>query len=431
MSLIMVGTNFRTAPVELRERLSFSASQVPQILQRMERRFQQVELALLSTCNRSELYAAGPDVENMLDELILALLESTEEDSNADWKEHFVINENAEAAAHLLAVASSLESMVVGETEILGQVKQAYMLAVDAGTCGTVLHQLFQNVSRAAKRVHTETDICRGRVSVSSIAVDFAEKVFDDPGSKTVMVVGAGQTSELTLKSLIETGVKDIIIVNRSLDKAQSLVERHGGRAVQFDTLDEHLPAADIVISSTDAPHFVLNLQAVRKAVESRRGRPMLLIDIAVPRDIDERVSELENVYLYNIDDLQSVAAANISKRREAVDDAWIIVKEEASLLAATADSEDLTSVMKKLDQMARGIAEAELKRTLGKEKFNNLPAECRAEIEQMAERLVSSTLAKPRKELNKAKQNGKLQRLVDATYSLFDLKKEHKNADK
>src|ERR1035437_2130206 len=259
MSLSVLGINFRTAPVELRERASFTAADVPAVLSRLGAEFPGAEAVLLSTCNRTELYAAGIDVEANKGTLIRMLLRGAAPQEFAAAEKHFYVKKDLIVAQHLLAVVAGLDSMVVGETEILGQVKQAYLLAEQAQTSGKTLDPLFQNAFRIAKRVHTETDLCRGRVSVSSIAVEFAEKVFEDLGSKTVMIVGAGETAELALKSLIERGAKNVLVLNRSLDRALALAERHGGRAIPYDLLDDYLSRVDLVISSTSAPHCVVH----------------------------------------------------------------------------------------------------------------------------------------------------------------------------
>ncbi|MCX7008744.1 MAG: glutamyl-tRNA reductase, partial [Kiritimatiellaeota bacterium] len=287
MNLAVLGINFRTAPIELRERASFAADDVPEALSRLCAEFPGTEAVLLSTCNRTELYTAGIDMEMRRSALIRMLLKGTAPHEFAAAEKHFYAKKDLSVAQHLLAVVAGLDSMVVGETEILGQVKQAYMLAEQAQTSGKALAPLFQNAFRIAKRVHTETHLCRGRVSVSSIAVEFAEKVFEDLGSKTVMIVGAGETAELALKSLTERGAKDVLVLNRSHERALVLAERYGGRAIPYDLLDDYLPRADIVISSTSAPHCVIREASVRKALAVRRGLPLLLIDIAVPRDIE------------------------------------------------------------------------------------------------------------------------------------------------
>lgn len=406
-NLSVLGINFRTAPVELREKASFTQANVPAILRRIGDTFPGMEAVLLSTCNRTELYASGIDLKAGKKTLVNILLKGDSQlDASADEK-HFYAKDGLAAAEHLLTVVAGLDSMVVGETEILGQVKQAYMLARQSQSNGKVLDPLFQNSFKIAKRVHTETDICRGRVSVSSIAVEFAEKMFENLGSKTVMIVGAGDTAELALKSLIERGAKDVLVLNRSIEKAMALAEKHGGRAIQFDLLDDYLHRADIVISSTSAPHCVIREDSVRKAVDARRGSPLLLIDIAVPRDIETAVGKLENVYLYDIDDLQRMADDNLAKRSESVDAAWKIVREGSAEIASLFEGADLREMMRRLDELGREASETVLQKSLSKEKMSCLSEEAREELRTVAERAVGRLLVGPREALKQAAKNG------------------------
>jgi len=425
-NLSVLGINFRTAPVELRELASFTQASVPETVRRICKEFPGAEAVLLSTCNRTELYATGIAVGASKQALVNILLKGASQDASSDAEKHFYAKEGSLVAEHLLAVASGLDSMVVGETEILGQVKQAYMLARQAESSGKTLDPLFQTSFRIAKRVHSETDICRGRVSVSSIAVEFAEKMFENLGAKTVMIVGAGETAELALKSLIERGAKDLLVLNRSIEKAAALAERYGGRAIQFDLLEDYLPRADIVISSTSAPHCVIREAAVRRAVALRRGSPLLLIDIAVPRDIEAAVGKLENVYLYNIDDLQRVADENLAKRREAVDGAWKIVREGSAEIASMFEGADLRKMMRRLDDLGRGAAESVLQKALARESMSGLPEKTREEIRNVAEKVVGKLLMGPREALKSAARNGRWDDYSRVVNDLFRFEDEH-----
>jgi glutamyl-tRNA reductase len=315
--------------------------------------------------------------------------------------------------------------MVVGETEILGQVKQALVIAEEAQTTGKALHPLFQNAFKTAKRVHTETDVCRGRVSVSSLAVEFAEKVFEDLSSKTVMLVGAGETAELALKSLMDRGAREVIVINRSLDRGQALAERCGGRAIQFELLDDYLAKADIVISSTSAPHLVIHAAAVRKAIEARRGRPMLMVDIAVPRDIDPAAAQIKNVYAYSIDDLQRIAAENLAKRQEAVAQAWHIVRQGTSELVILFEGSGLRQLLRRFDEHGRAVGEAAVQRALAREKMAALPEPCREEIRAMAQKIVNKMLAEPREALKRAARNGEWEAYARVVNDLFGFERQ------
>ncbi|MFC1496902.1 glutamyl-tRNA reductase [Verrucomicrobiota bacterium] len=431
MNLAMTGINFRTAPLNIREKISFSENQATKILKYATQEFPETEAATLSTCNRTELYIAGPYIEGKNDSFINFLLKLNGLEKNKDIRKHFYFKEALDAAKHLLAVASSLDSMVVGETEILGQVKKAHALALSVKTSGKVLNRLFQTAVRTGKKVHTETDICRGCVSVSSIAVEFAEKVFDNLKSKRVMVVGAGEMSELTLKSLMKKGVKDITILNRSLDKSNALAQRYNGQAIDFELLENHLPHADIVISSTNAPHCVITADLAKKSAAARRGRPIFFIDIAVPRDIEEKAGTIDNVYLYNIDDLQKVAATNLEKRQQSVDNAWKIINEEAIVFSKLAETISHETLMKELTRFSDDVKETELNRIFSKEEINSIPEHYRKEIEEMAHRITKRILAMPRKTLAEAVKNGHWEKYSKLARSLFGFHKEKQDANK
>jgi glutamyl-tRNA reductase len=393
---------------------------VPTALQRIRAEFPGSELVLVSTCNRTELYTAGIDAPAGKHRLVQMLLKGDASFDVAEIEKHFYVKSDIEAAEHLLAVASSLDAMVVGETEILGQVKQALGIAEEAQTAGKVLHPLFQNAFRIAKRVFSETDVCHGRVSVSSLAVEFAEKVFDDLSSKTVMIVGAGETAELALQRLTDRGARDVLVLNRSLERGQALAERYGGRAIQFELLEDYLPRADIVISSTSAPHVVIHAAAVQRAIEIRRGRPVLMVDIAVPRDIDPAAVHIKNVYVYSIDDLQRIATENLAKRREAVERAWHIVRQGAAEVAAVFESGGLRQLLRQFDEHGREVCETALQRALARERLASLPEPCREEIRVLAQKIVNKMLAQPREALKRAARNGEWDDYARVVNELF-----------
>ncbi len=420
MNVAVIGISYHTASVEVRERVSVRAGDVMALLQRIRDQFHGAELVLVSTCNRTELYTAGIDVSAAKHRLFQLLLKGDEQFHADELEQHFYVKNDLDAAEHILAVASSLDAMVVGESEILGQVKQAFGVADEAGMTGKVLQPLFQLAFKTAKRVHTETDICRGRVSVSSLAVEFAEKVFDDLRSKTVMLVGAGETAELALKSLMDRGAKDVLVLNRSHGRGQDLAARCGGRAIQFDLLEDYLARADIVISSTSAPHLVIHAAAVQRAIDTRRGKPMLMVDIAVPRDIDPAAALIKNVYVYSIDDLQLIAAENIAKRREAVEQAWVIVRQGLAEIAEHFEGGSLREVLRKFDEHGREVCESALKRALAKERLAGLPEPSREEIREMARKIVGKMLAEPREALKRAAKTGELDKYVQVVNDLF-----------
>jgi glutamyl-tRNA reductase len=323
----MIGVNFRTASVAIREKMAIAPMDVPRILLCLKRFFPDCELVLLSTCNRIELYLAGKTFSDYKHLLPYFFIRPPEICDINEVKKYLYIKENLDAVEHLFGVTSSIDSMVVGEREILGQVKSAYLSALNSGTTGKRLNQLFQSAFRVAKKIQTDTELCRGRISISSIAVEFAVKLFSDLSSKTVLVIGSGDTSELTLRALVNNGVKKIFVLNRSPQRAKVLAEQIGGIPVPFDLLEDFLRDADIVISSTAAPCTVIRHASVEGVMRIRPERPLFLIDIAVPRDIDKTVETIEGVHLYNIDDLEFLARQTQTKRRLAIDPSLKIIQ--------------------------------------------------------------------------------------------------------
>lgn len=405
MHLSVVGVNFRNTPVELREKLSFRPADIGGVVAAMHERSASTELLLLSTCNRTELYAAGGDggtAPERLAELLLGSLDG----ACRRLEKHLYVHRQRDALAHLISVASGLDSMVAGETEILGQVRHAYEAAQAAGSAGSQISQIMQRVLKVAKRVRTETEIARGRVSVGSIAVDLAEKVFSDLAGRTVMIVGAGKVNEQTLRNLMEKGVGEALVLNRSLARSRALAERHGGTAVPFARLEECLARADIVVSSTAAPHYVIRPEAARRAMASRCRRPLFLIDLAVPRDIDPAVGEIDNVHLHDIDDLQKLGGENLVRRQAAFAHARRIIEEEISEAAGLFRAEELGSVMRRIDAKAERIAEGEMKRAFAKQSVAPLPGacdHCRQEIRTMLHRAMNKMTADSKRALNEA----------------------------
>lgn len=425
MKLSMTGINFHGASVELREMVSFADRHIPAALEKLMAALPGTEVAILSTCNRTELYAASNDEEQSPGTLAGALMEAAGAHSAGDLEGRFYFRTGLEAAEHLITVAASLDSMVVGETEILGQVKQAYLLSTEKQPDCRLLHSIFQHALKAARRVHAETDISSGRVSVSSIAVDFTKKIFDNLSSKTAMIIGAGDTGESTLARLVEKGVRNILVVNRSAEKAQALSMAYGGRAVPLELLEEFLPQSDIVISSTSAPHFVVTAETVKRAMSIRKDRPMLFIDIAVPRDIEEAVGEIEDVYLYNIDDLQKIAEDNMGRRLNAIEHARIIVKEEAAQLHRFFEKPASDTLFSQIDECTKRIRAAEIERFLGRSSLANLPESERQEIDKLVHQVVSSILAAPKQAIRKAEQNGHWTQYSSVVKDLFRLEGE------
>ncbi|MFZ0826485.1 MAG: glutamyl-tRNA reductase [Verrucomicrobiia bacterium] len=338
MSVVVIGLSHHSAPVELRERFAFAEAKIPDALKSLRASGIVDEAAILSTCNRVEIYAATSlEPARAFAELkqFLARWGETPDETSAEQNpgsqgrslrrdqdeigdELYTLAE-PQSLHHLFKVACGLDSMVLGETEILGQLKKAYDLALQHRHTGARLNKAFQRAFNVAKHVRTETNIQRGSISVASVAVELAEKIFSSLADREVLVIGAGETSEKTARALLSRGARTIIVANRSHDRAVALAGELGGRAVVFDDWSAEFVKIDIAISSTSAPHHILDRARLEPLMKARQQRPLLLIDIAVPRDIDPEVNFLENVYLYNIDDLQSIAADYLKQRREEV----------------------------------------------------------------------------------------------------------------
>jgi glutamyl-tRNA reductase len=329
MNLLLVGASFKNTPIELREKLAFDGPRLPAALLDLNSRYG-CEAVILSTCNRVELYLAHAAAPNPLDaDLVVEFLGEWHELPRADLKKHLYIKKERDAIHHLFRVVSSLDSLIVGEGQIAGQVKKAYEEARKEGTAGPVLHPLCQNALQVAKRVRTETGIARGHVSVSSVAVDYVKEVFDHFHDKTVLVIGAGKMGELTLKHLQSLRPERILVTNRSPEKAQVVAKGCGGQCVRWEQLDDALVQADIVLSTTGAPEPIMAQRRFGDILARRSGGTMVILDIAVPRDFDPRIHDGDRACLFNIDDLQRIREQTLADRKRHVAPAESIVEQE------------------------------------------------------------------------------------------------------
>jgi glutamyl-tRNA reductase len=325
MELVCVGLNHRTAPVEIRERFSIAPANLGKSAHELLSLKGIAEGVVVSTCNRTEFYLAGESAEEVARSLRGKL---GEEDS-----EHWYEKHRLDAARHLCRVASGLDSMVLGETEIFGQVKDAYRAALEAGATSGVLNRLFQRAFGVGKKIRTDTNIQVGATSVAGSAVELAEKIFGKLKGCRVIVIGAGEMSRQTAQALVSRGASSVFVTNRSFDRAEELASEMGGRAVQFDEWQAVLAGVDVVISSTSAPHYVVqpfHVEAVRRV---RKFRPLFMIDIAVPRDIDPEVGEIEEVYLYDIDTLEQLADEARKRREQQIEECEQMIEEELKKL--------------------------------------------------------------------------------------------------
>jgi glutamyl-tRNA reductase len=331
MSLLVVGLNHRTAPLDLRERLSFSHKRLESILPGLPRTLEASGLVLLSTCNRTEMYLSAEDLPAAREKTV-KFIESHAQ--SADLSSMLYMQQEAAAVQHLFRVASGLDSMVVGEQEILAQVKQAYNAAVSAATADKLINVLFQRSLYVGKRVRTETGLAQGSASVASIAVMLAERIFGDLQAREIMILGAGKMAELTAKHLLSQKVRSILVSNRTYERACELARQFNGRALEFTQALEQMESPDIIICSTAAPHPVIRPDHVNRIMQKRKGRPLFFIDIAMPRDVHPDVHAIDNVYVYNIDDLQTIVSENLTRRSGEISSAERIVHEKADEFA-------------------------------------------------------------------------------------------------
>jgi len=332
MHVVVVGLSHHSSPVTVRERFAFAEARIPAALQLIRESGIAEECVILSTCNRVEIYAATAlEPRRAFTELQEFLVRV--HDYRDPLTDELYKIADPDSVEHLFKVACGLDSMVLGETEILGQLKKAYDLALQHQHTGARLNKAFQRAFNVAKHIRTETNIQRGSVSVASVAVELAEKIFDSLNDRQVMVIGAGETSEKAARALLSRGAQSVIVSNRSHDRAVALAAELGGRAVHFDEWAQEFHKIDIVISSTSAPHYVLDRTRLEPLMKLRKNRPLLLVDIAVPRDIEPEVNFMEDVYLYNIDDLQSIAAGYLRQRQEEIARCEAIIRDKARTL--------------------------------------------------------------------------------------------------
>ncbi len=366
MFIGVVGINYKTAPVEIRERMSLSKPQIKARAQRLKEYVELEGIVILSTCNRTEFYFAAQDREKGQETVLQFIAEYT--GCTVDnIKEYIYCEELRQGVYHLLRVASGLDSMILGESEILGQVEDAYNCARDCGISNNVLNTLFQKAINVGKKVRTETSIDHYAVSVGSAAVELSKNLFGKLQGKTVLVLGAGETSELTLRHLVSNGVSTVVVANRTYEKAKRLAEEFGGQAVRLSEYTSFLQEADIVISCTAAPHYLLEVEDVASALQSRQESPLLFIDIAVPRDIHPEVGKLPGISLYDIDDLQHVVQKNLDERKKEAVKAQKIVEEEVEEFLRWFESLKVIPTIVSLQEKANEIKEKELEKTFRK----------------------------------------------------------------
>jgi len=331
MSLLTLGLNHKTAPLELRERLAFTPQTLPEALHSLKKLAAVEEAAILSTCNRTELYCVIASTNDNTDRSLIEWFSRFHGMSATEVSKYLYLHNHEQTIRHAMEVASGLDSMVLGEPQIVGQMKDAYALANKQGTMGRLLRKLYDRAFAVSKQVRTDTDIGANPVSVAFAAVSLARQIFGELNQSTVMLIGAGETIDLTARHLHSQGIQHIIIANRSVDRAQHLAEEYNGDAISLQHIGEHLHRCDIVIASTASPLPILGKGTVERALKQRKHEPIFMVDLAVPRDVEPEVSELDDVYLYSVDDLQSVIQQNLEGRQQAAEQAREIIDTQVS----------------------------------------------------------------------------------------------------
>jgi glutamyl-tRNA reductase len=405
-SIVLIGVNHKTAPIELRERIAISREELPEATRALAAVPGVSECMIVSTCNRVEILAAveSPDTD------LIAFVHRHFGLDPAILAPHIYEHRDQQAVRHLFRVAASLDSMVVGEPQILGQVKDAFAVARSSGTISGQLEHLPQSAFAAAKRVRTETAIGSNSVSIASVAVELARKIFGSLNGRTVFLVGAGKMSELAARHLVQQGAGAILVTNRTQERARQLAEPFNGRVIPFDQLYEAATEADIVISSTGAPHPIFRREHGQAFMHRRRNRPMFFIDIAVPRDVDPAMNKVDGVFVYDIDDLQAVAASHMAERSAQAGDAETLIAAEVERFHQRRRTVNVAPAIVTLQRQAEEIRQAELRRIQAR--LGPLSAEQLAAVEALTRGLVNKFLHPPMQALKQAARENDAARL-------------------
>jgi len=417
MQLVVLGLNHKTASVDVRECFTFPEEQIKKALNHLHEYEEISECVLVSTCNRTEMYAVVDDAEDGLQVMQQFLQRMSKTAINIE--DFFFYIEEA-CIEHLFRVASSLDSLIIGEGQILSQVKKAYSMACDVGTTSTVLNTLFHRAIAVGKKVRTETRIAHSTVSVSYAAVELAKKVFGDLSKSNVLLLGAGQMGELTAKHLVENGVQTVFVSNRRYERAVELAQKFHGIAVPFESFMNSAVDADIIITSTGAPHYIIRTWDVAHLMPKREGRPIIIIDIAVPRDVEPEVAAINGASLYNIDDLEAVVESNVRQREKEAVLAEGIIKKELDELLMKFRYLSLRPIMARMTEKAEKIRQRELKRALTK--LTDINIDERKAIENMSKMIMRKMLRDPMVCINQAACNQDEEFYLDAIRDLFKL---------
>jgi glutamyl-tRNA reductase len=413
MNIVLVGLSHKTAPLEMRERLAFAEPLLPEALESLIGRNALDEALIVSTCNRVELIASTPMGPQQGLDSLSEFLSKYHNLPSGSLNGHIYRHADDSAIKHLFRVAASLDSMVIGESQILGQVKEAYQHAINAGTIGRVLSQLMHRTLSVAKRIRTETGVAQNAVSVSSVAVELARKIFQDLSDKTVLLVGAGEMGELAARSLIDAGTSKLIVTNRTAERAEEVASRYSGGAVNFEAFYDILPSADIVLCSTGAPDYVIRTAETKRALKARKKGPLLFVDISVPRNIDPGLSSLENVFLFDVDDLDSVVKTNIREREKEASRAESIIDSEVSQFVQQLRSLDIGPAVVEVKELLLQIVVSEFKRN--RKRLPDMTPQQEAAIEDVLIPALVNKLSHPMiVHLRNAARDGKPTQMVE-----------------
>jgi len=388
MKIFVVGLNHKSAPIDIREKLAFDAAETNRALRRLKNRFPEAEFVLLSTCNRVELYCATKTSGGASTADLAELLAESRGVTPDDFRKFSYVYEDEPAVRHLLTVASSLDSMVVGESQIIAQVKESYRLACSAKSTGKILNRLFHCAFRTSKKVHTNTLIATRRVSVAGVAVQLAEQLFPNIDSAKIAVIGAGETGKLLVEHFLHSNCNDVTVVNRSYDRGVEMARRHQITAAPWEQLDELLLRADIVATAAATQDYLFNKASFKKIMEQRSGRVLLVIDIAVPRNFAPAINEIENVHLYSIDDLTEVVQRNVKLREEDIKQASAIIGKKVSEFMQWFSIRDIGPLVGQMKQRFHQIARNELQRFFAEQEENRFLD--REAVEAIVERIIN-----------------------------------------
>jgi glutamyl-tRNA reductase len=419
MNIIVIGLSHKTATVEIREKVAFSPNLIEKPLRDLIALDDIIEGVIVSTCNRVEIYVTSRDIAGGISR-VKRFMADHHRIPLETLEPHLYSYHSEAAIRHVFRVASSLDSMIVGEPQILGQIKTSYGYAAEYKSSGIILNRFLHKAFSVAKRVRTETKIASSAVSVAFAAVELAKKILGDLTDKTVMLVGAGEMCELAAKHFLNSGAKGVMVTNRTFERAERLAEEFGGEAIRFEELFQHLHRADIVLSSTGAPHIIIGPKDVEDVVKRRRFKPMFFIDIAVPRDIDPKVDSVENAYLFTVDDLQEIVQANLAQRSLEAEKAEEIIDQEIAQFYKWLSSLEVTPTIVALRTKFDELRRAELDKTFST--WKDMPPEAEKRIEALTMAFMNKLLHPPTTVLKQAGQGGRVDLYVDALRQLFEL---------